>query len=169
MDASFDIKGMKELQAVMMELKAELGGDAKAARKATSQLKIVKAVRVATKPLKEQVRRNLKSVIKGAEKRTPGTLKSSVRSVTRAANKKDRWNKNYGPGVVVVSKVIAGVNYFDDKGKYRPAAQVFEFGSATMAARPYLLPARTQAAPQCVSILSAEIAKILDEYSRRKG
>lgn len=157
------IEGFEELERTLLELQSEFGD------KAIGKVGALGAVRRAAKPLEAAVSAALASVIKGHEERSQQRLTSTVKLTVRKATSKDRRKKNVGKDTIIVAYVRAGINYKDNKGKFRPVGIAFEFGTKKMAKRDFLESTLRKMSPLLVSNMSTEIQKILARYKRKQA
>lgn len=148
---NFKIEGLKELEAVLVEMGNEFGGSDKAVSKVLRP-----AVREAIKPMHAMA----VSLAPYDEKNyKQNHLKQSIKMAVRQTNAKDRQSAFVGKNAVVSGLVYA-------KSDKRRLAM--EFGTANVAARPFLRPALDSTAARVIQIFGTYLAYKIPQVFKSK-
>ena len=148
---NFKIEGLKELEAVLVEMGNEFGGSDKAVSKVLKP-----AVREAIKPMHAMA----VSLAPYDEKNyTQKHLKASIKMAVRQTNARDKRSYFVGKNAVVSGIVYA---------KTDERRLAMEFGTANVAAKPFLRPALDSTAARAVQIFSTYLAYKIPQVFKSK-
>lgn len=165
---SVGIVGAIELQEIMKSLAQDFGPK-------DSKNILVGAVREAMRPALEAAKANAPV--------DTGALKASLRIEARKPTKKDKASKYINEGDVAIATVttapgniLARRTFFNEKTKKKQKginsdarAIAMEFGTANVAAQPYLRPALESNSSVIVNDLSGQIKTAIEKYKAKQA
>lgn len=150
---TIEVKGLKEFERTLLDLQEEFG---------TTRAKR------ALVPALRQAMEATRSRIKAGAPVDTGKLRTKVRRGAKVATGKDKRKKYLSPNTIAFGYVDVGVNYKDQKGQYRPAAEAMEFGTAEVAGRPFIRQGFESTAPQMLASLAEQLGRNLDAWAAKQ-
>jgi HK97 gp10 family phage protein len=150
---TIEVKGLKEFERVLLDLQEEFG--------------TTKAKRALIPALREAMEA-AKTKIKAGAPVDTGKLKIKIRKGAKVATGKDKKRKYLSPNTVAFGYVDVGVNYKDEKGEYRPAAEAMEYGTAKTPGKPFIRNNFQSAVPQVLASLAERLGKNLDAWASKQ-
>ena len=156
MKTSMKLEGLAEVSNILQELENEIGD--KAAR---SKI-LVPAVREAMKPVLEAA--------KNMAPKDTGGLVRSLRIEARRPNKKDYRSKYVNQSDTVIATVTTAPGKVLAKKGIKSDARAIaqEFGTAKMAAKPYMRPALEANYPSVVDSLKKILLRRIEKFRKIK-
>lgn len=147
------VTGTQSVNQALLDLQAEFGST-----KARSSL--VPALRRAVEPALNTIR--------PAVPVDTGKLRVHTKRGAKVSSQKDRKRKYHSKNSLAYGFVVVGIEYRDEKGQYRPAAEAIEFGTADQPARPFIRANFQRAIPAMTETLAQQLNEQIDKWAAKQ-
>lgn len=147
------VTGTKAVEQALLDLRQEFSS-------AKARSSLVPALRRAVDPALNTIR--------PAVPVDTGKLRVHTKRGAKVSSQKDRKRKYHSKNSLAYGFVVVGIEYRDEKGQYRPAAEAIEFGTADQPAKPFIRANFQRAIPAMTDTLGQELSDQIDRWATKQ-